>query len=137
MSCFVSKELCSTLIILLFSKTPRRTYQRWIDVETKLIVNMHQRCFNVGIWLKMKVEPMYIYRRCFIVDKTTLKQSWKNCVDSMLMTQCCLNVDIWLKRKVESTYIHRRRENRIESGSITKQNQVFKYKSKIFIYIKT
>ena len=29
---------------------------------------------NVDIWLKMKVEPTYVYRRCFNVDKTTLKQ---------------------------------------------------------------
>ena len=29
---------------------------------------------NVDIWLKMKVEPTYIYRRCFNVGKTTLKQ---------------------------------------------------------------
>ena len=28
---------------------------------------------NVEIWLKMKVEPTYVYRRCFNVDKTTLK----------------------------------------------------------------
>ena len=131
MSYFVSKELCSTLVILLFGKTPQQTHQRWIDVETTLIVNIHQCCFNVGIWLKMKVEPTYIYRRCFNVDKTTLKQCWKNYVDSMLMAQRCFNIDIWLKRKVESTYVHRRWENSIESGSITKQNQVSKYKSYI------
>ena len=29
---------------------------------------------NVDIWLKMKVEPRYIYRCCFNVGKTTLKQ---------------------------------------------------------------
>ena len=65
-------------------------------------------CFNVDIWLKMKGEPTYVYRRCFNVDKTTLKQHWKNYASSMLMTQCCLNVDIWLKMKVVSLYIHRR-----------------------------
>ena len=30
---------------------------------------------NVDIWLEMKVEPTYIYRRCFNVAKTKLKQS--------------------------------------------------------------
>ena len=45
-----------------------------INVEKTLIVNVHQRCFNVDIWLKMKVEPTDIYRRCFNVGKTTLKQ---------------------------------------------------------------
>ena len=65
-------------------------------------------CINVEIWLKIKVEPTYVYRRCFNVDKTTLKRRRKNNVDSMLMTQCCFNVDIWLQREVESTYVHQR-----------------------------
>ena len=37
-------------------------------------VNFHQRGFNVDIWLKMKVEPMYIYWRCLNVGK----QYWNN-----------------------------------------------------------
>ena len=52
----------------------QQTHQPWINVETTVIVNVHQRCFNVAIWMKMKVEPTYIYRRCFNVGKTTLKQ---------------------------------------------------------------
>ena len=88
-------EICSKLTIkLLFSKhliatgniTKKkknyifeysilpRTHQRWTNVEASLIVNIHQRCFNVDVWLKMKIEPTYIYRRCFNIDKTTLKK---------------------------------------------------------------
>ena len=136
-----------------------------INVETTLIVNIHQRCFNDDIWKqrwkrwkwkfnqstftnvvstltkqlwnnvdritsiqrwwtnvvsllkfgwKWKLCWRNVYRRRFNTDKTTLKQRWKNCVDSMLMTQCCFNVDIWLKGKVESTYVHRRWENSIK-----------------------
>ena len=55
-------------------KTTKQTHQCWIKVETTLIVNVHQRCFNFDIWLKMNIEPTYIYRRCFNVGKTTLKQ---------------------------------------------------------------
>ena len=52
----------------------QQTHQRWTNVETTLIVDVYQRFFNVDIWLKMKVEPTYIYRHCFNVDKTTLKE---------------------------------------------------------------
>ena len=38
------------------------------------IVNVHQCCFDVDIWLKMRVELTYIYGRCFNVGKITLKQ---------------------------------------------------------------
>ena len=50
-------------------RVAQQTHQPWINVEKKLIVNFHQRCFNVDIWLKVKVEPTYIYRRCFNVGK--------------------------------------------------------------------
>ena len=64
---------------------------------------MNQRCFNVDIGLKMKVEPTYVYRRCFNVEKTKLKQcSWIYSY-SLWMTQCYFNADVWLKMKVEST----------------------------------
>ena len=63
---------------------------------------------NVDICLKMKVEPKYIYRPCFNVGKTTLKQRWLNYVDSTSMNQHCFNVEIWLKMKVEPTYVYRR-----------------------------
>ena len=53
----------------------QQTHQCWIHVEAKLIVKAHQRCFNVDNWLKMKVEPTYIYR-CLNVGKTTLQQHW-------------------------------------------------------------
>ena len=52
-----------------------------------MIVNVHQRCFNVDIWLKMKVEPTYIYRRCFNVDKTTLIQLRRFNVDESTLSQ--------------------------------------------------
>ena len=35
-----------------------------IKGETKLIDNVHQRYFNVNIWLKMKVKQTYVYRHC-------------------------------------------------------------------------
>ena len=67
---------------------------------------VHQRCFNVDIWLKMKIEPTYIYRRCFNVGKTMLKQRGQSYVDSTSMNQRCFYVEIWLKMKVEPTYIY-------------------------------
>ena len=84
----------------------QQIHQRGINVETTLIVNIHQ--FFVDIWLKMKVEPTSIYRSCFNVGKTTLKQRLKNYVDSRSMNQCCFNVKIWLKLKVEPTYVYQR-----------------------------
>ena len=58
----------------IFKKDSELLPSKHIDFEATLIANVHQRCFNVDIWLKMKVEPTYIYRRCFNVDKTTSKQ---------------------------------------------------------------
>ena len=60
-----------TVFIIIFK---RHKLSKHINVETMLIVNVHQRCFNVDIWLKIKVEPTYIYRRLLNVGKTTLKQ---------------------------------------------------------------
>ena len=46
---------------------------------------MNQRCLNVEIWLKMKVEPTYVYRRFLNVDKTKLIElRWFNVDDPML-----------------------------------------------------
>ena len=64
----------------------QQKHQRWINVETTLIINVHQRCFNVDIWFKMKVEPTHIYRCCFNVGKTTLKQQRFN-VDEVTLFQ--------------------------------------------------
>ena len=71
----------STLIFGWKWKLSRRTFfdvvstlrkQRWLNyVDSSSIT---KRCFNVDIWLKMKVEPTYVYRRCFNVEKTTLKR---------------------------------------------------------------
>ena len=95
-------------ILYSYSIFTQQANQLWINVETTLIVNVRQRCFNVDIWLKMKVEPTHIYRRCFNVDKTTLKQRQQNYVDSISMNQCCFNVETWLKLRVELTYVYRR-----------------------------
>ena len=65
----------------------QQTRQRRINIKTTLIVNVHQRCFNVDIWLKMKVEPTYIYRRCFNVDKTTLIELRRFNVDEPTLFQ--------------------------------------------------
>ena len=94
--------------IINFSWSSQQPHQRWFNVETTLIVNVHQRCFDVDIWLKMKVEPTYIYRRCFNVGKITLKQRRYNYIDSTSIKQCCFNDKIWLKMKVEPTYVYRR-----------------------------
>ena len=64
----------------------QQKHQWWINVETTLIINVHQRCFNVDIWFKMKVEPTHIYRCCFNVGKTTLKQQRFN-VDEVTLFQ--------------------------------------------------
>ena len=91
---------------------------------------------NVETWLKIKVEPTYVYRRCFNVDKTTLKQPWQGYVDLMLMTQCCFNVLIsgWKGKLTQLTFIGVDKTalkqlcqyllywGSLESGSIIKQN---------------
>ena len=61
---------------------------------------MNQRCFNVEIWLEMEVEPAYVYRRCFNVDKTTLKKLRRFKVDDPMLFRFCS----------------------LQSGSMTKQN---------------
>ena len=70
-----------------FTEKDLRHPSKHINVETTLIVNVHQRCFNVDIWLKMKVEPTYIYRRCFNVDKTTLIELRRFNVDEPTLLQ--------------------------------------------------
>ena len=44
-------------VSLVYLFITQQTHKRWINVEATLIVNVHQRCFNVDIWLKVKVEP--------------------------------------------------------------------------------
>ena len=60
----------------IFKKDSELLPSKHIDVETTLIANVHQRCFNVDIWLKMKVEPTYVCRRYFNVDDPMLFQRW-------------------------------------------------------------
>ena len=73
--------------------------QRWLSTFINVVSTLI-------FWLKMKVEPTYIYRHCFNVGKTTFKQHWH--VDSTSMNQSCFNVEIWLKMKVEPTHVYRR-----------------------------
>ena len=85
-------NVVSTLIFGWTWKLSRRTFidvvstltkQRWYNYVDS--TSMNQRCLNVEIWLKMKVEPTYVYRRCFNVDKTTLIElRWFNVNDPML-----------------------------------------------------
>ena len=62
----------------------QQTHQRRINVKTRLIVNVYQRCFNVYIWLKMKVEPTYIYRHCSKVETTSIELCQFNVEEPML-----------------------------------------------------
>ena len=49
-------------------------------------MSMNQYCFNVEIWLKMKVEPAYVYRRCFnIALSTTLTDLRRFKVDDPML----------------------------------------------------
>ena len=99
----IFEKLSRSLVVNFWSLyNTQQTHERWIKSETTLLVNVHRRCFNVDIWLKMKVEPTYLYWRCFNISKTTLKQRWLNHVDSTSMNQSCFNVEIWLKMKFET-----------------------------------
>ena len=55
--------------------------QRWKNYVSS--TSLKQRCFNVEIWLKMKVEPTHVCRRCFNVDKTR----WNN-TERITLIQC-------------------------------------------------
>ena len=79
-------KLSRRIFIDVVSTLTKQRWQNYVDSTS-----MNQCCFNFEIWLKMKVEPTYVYRRCFNVDKTTLKQHWQ--VDSSSITQCCFNVN--------------------------------------------
>ena len=66
-----------------------------------MIVQVYQRCFNVYIWLKIKVELTYIYRRCFKVGKTTSKKLRRfNVGEPMLFQRWnwklsqCMSIDV-------------------------------------------
>ena len=59
-----------------FTTKLKKYPSKHINVETTLIVNVHQRCINVDIWLKMKVELTHVYRRCLNI--------WQNNVERTL-----------------------------------------------------
>ena len=58
-------------------KITQQTHQRWINVATTFIVNIHQRCF----------------KRCADVHLTTLFQRWQNNLETMLIELRRFNVD--------------------------------------------
>ena len=97
------------------------TEQRWNNIDRiTSIQRLNQCCFNVEIWLKMKVELTHVYRPYFKVDKitfnvsewrlfqcwnlveneswadvclSTLFQRWQNNVETTLIELHCFNVD--------------------------------------------
>ena len=88
----------------------------------KLTINETERLrskrINVNIWLKMKVEPTYIYRRCFLielcrfnVDEPTLLQRW-NLIENGNWADVCLSTlfQRW-QNNVETTLIELRWSN--------------------------
>ena len=106
-----------------------------INVETTLIVNGHQRCFSADIWLKMKVEPRYIYQRWQNNVETTLKELCRfNVDDPMLFQRWYLVEKERLFTGVEQTTLKQLSQYLLywcspESASITKQDYVFEYNS--------
>ena len=78
--------------------------QRWNNVDRQRSSTLFQR------WYLVENESWadVIYRCCFNVGKTTLKQRWQYYVDSTSMNQCCFNVEICLTMKVELMYVYRR-----------------------------
>ena len=62
----------------------QKIHPRLINVETMLIVNVDQRCFNADIWLEMKVKSTYIL---------TLFQRWQNNIETTMMELRRFNVD--------------------------------------------
>ena len=80
-------------------KITQQTHQRWINVATTLIVNIHQRCFkscaNVHLttlfqrW-QNNLETMLIELRRFNVDEPTLFQHW-NLVENESWADVCLS----------------------------------------------
>ena len=114
-------DVVSTLIFGWKWKLSRRTFidvvstlakQRWNNVDRITSIQRRwptQCCFNVEIWLKMKVEPTYVYRRCFNVVLSTFFIELRrfNVDDSMLLkcrylgeneswTNACLPALFWL-----------------------------------------
>ena len=90
-----------------FNMLSQQTYQRWYLVENKSwtdvhlstlfqhwqmkqrqqnyvdLMSMNQCCFSVEIWLKFKLEPTYVYWRCFNVSR----QGWNN-IERITSIQC-------------------------------------------------
>ena len=82
-----SKKEATNYNVLSLS-TSQQTHQRWINVETTLIVNVHRRCFNVDIWLKWKLS-----RRMFAdIVSTLTKQRWNNVNRSISIQRWWFNV---------------------------------------------
>ena len=112
-----------------------------IDVESTLIVNVHRRCFNVDIWLKMKVEPTYIFRRCFNVEETPWIKLRRFNVDYQTLFQrwCLVENESWVdvclstlfqrwQNNVETTLIELRRFN-VDDSMLFKRRYLVKNES--------
>ena len=83
-------------------QTSKQTHLRWISVETTLIANVHKCCFNVDIWLKVKLS-----RRIFMdVVSTLAKQCWNKVDRITLIQRWWTNVISTLK--LTPTYVYRR-----------------------------
>ena len=66
-----------------------------MNFETRLTVNVHQRCFNINIRLKMSVGPTYVFRRCFNVEIGCLFYGYHNFTSIVSCQQSCF----WCKPK--------------------------------------
>ena len=65
---------------------------------------MNQYCFNVEIWLKMKVEPKYVYWRCFNVETKLKKLRWFNVDDPLFQRWYLVRDESWVN--VETTLLY-------------------------------
>ena len=80
-----------------FNADKRTLKQHWENYINSM--PMTQCCFNVDIWLKMKVESTYVHRRCFDVEKTALKQLCQLLYWSVLMF-----TRKWFKNKTKLSF---------------------------------
>ena len=103
----------------------QQIHPRWINVETMLIVNVDQRCFNADIWLEMKVKSAYIFLtffqrwqnniettlielRRFNFDEPTLLQRWNLVENESWADVCLLTLFQRWQNNVETTFIELR-----------------------------
>ena len=78
----------------LFQRWQNMLKQHWKNYINSM--SMTQCCFNVDIWIKIKVESMYVHRRCFDVEKTASKQ-----LRQLLHWSVLTFTRNWLKNKLK------------------------------------